>query len=71
MLVVLKMLFALSAKVREGYSTQLVCQSVNQSVIPSQDLEDVSLPNLKQASKCCTGNFRSYFSFDLLFLEKS
>ncbi len=45
----LKVLFALSAKVREGYSTQLVCQSVNQSVIPSQDLEDVSLPNLKQA----------------------
>ena len=56
-LVLLKMLLALSAHVWDDYISQFVCQSV----ILSQDLEDGSLPKLKQETKCCTGHFKSLF----------
>ena len=45
----------LSAYAREGYSTQFVCRSVTQQKV---DLEDDSLPKMKQASKCSTGHFK-------------
>ena len=59
------------------FSPQHACaaicrQSVSHSVTqPKEDLEDSSLLKIeKQASKCCTGHYKSLFCFDFL-LEKS